>query len=251
MTGVFKTAAGAWQAMRAQWQTEADAKAVADTACRLIGIAAREAIRERGTFRLVLAGGSTPMDTYRRLAVSAQQWKHWSLYYGDERCVPTDHPERNSHNVMTTGLATRVGRHHPIPTELGARQAANEYRARVEKAQPFDMVLLGMGEDGHTASLFPGQDWPKESVFAVEHAPKPPPERVTLGVAALQNCRSMLILVTGMNKAEAVQKWREGADLPVARVSDVEHSRVLIERNCLALAGGQRAPGAVAIEWQE
>ena len=249
--GVSTTAAGGWQHMRGRWQTEADAAAVADTACRLIGIAAREAIRERGSFRLVLAGGSTPMDMYRRLAVSSQKWKRWSLYYGDERCVPTDHPERNSRNVAATGLAARAAKHHPIPTELGAEQAAAAYRARIAKAQPFDMVLLGMGEDGHTASLFPGRDWPQESVFAVKNSPKPPAERVTLGISALQNCRAMLVLVTGQNKADAVRRWRNGADLPVARVSDVDHSLVLIERKCLAFAGGQFAPDAGAIESAE
>ena len=150
--------------------------------------------------------------------------------------------------VTATGLAARVGRHYPIPTELGAEQAAAEYRARIDKAQPFDMVLLGMGEDGHTASLFPGHHWPQASVFAVTDSPKPPRERVTLSVAALQNCRSMLVLVTGTNKAGAVQKWRNGADLPVARVGDVEHSLVLIERKCLAFADGQTIPDAAAIE---
>ena len=66
--------------MTADWQIEADAAAVADAACRLIGIAARDAIAERGRFRLVLAGGATPMATYRRLASSDQNWKRWSLY---------------------------------------------------------------------------------------------------------------------------------------------------------------------------
>lgn len=233
---------------RAQWRTEADAATIADTACRLIGIAAREAIRERGRFRLVLSGGSTPLAMYRRLAVSDQKWKRWSLYYGDERCVPVDHPERNSHMVTATGLATRVGRHHPIPTEHGGKQAAAEYRARIKKAMPFDMVLLGMGEDGHAASLFPGREWPEETVFAVENAPKPPQERVSLGIAALQNCRSMLVLVTGLNKAAAVQKWRNGVDLPVARVSDVGHALILVERKCLEFADGQSVMGAQAIE---
>ena len=230
------------------WQTEADAACVADTACRLIGMAAREAIMERGRFRLVLAGGSTPESMYRRLAVSSQKWKRWALYYGDERCVPVDHPDRNSRMVTETGLATRVGRHYPIPAELGAEAAAAEYRKVVRKAQTFDMVLLGMGEDGHTASLFPGREWPDETVFAVENAPKPPPDRVTLSIPALQNCHSMLILVTGMNKADALQKWRGGADLPVARVSGVAHALILVERKCLEFADSQSASDAETIE---
>ena len=234
--------------MRAAWQTEADAASVADAACRLIGIAARAAIREHGEFRLVLAGGSTPLTMYQRLAVSDQEWGCWSLYYGDERCVPPDHPQRNSHQVAQTGLVARAGRHYPIPTELGAAQAADEYQSCIDLAQPFDMVLLGMGGDGHTASLFPARDWPAQDVFEVMDAPNPPPERVTLGIAALQNCRTMLVLVTGTGKAAALNRWRGGADLPIARVCDVAHARVLVERKCLTFADSQSDTGGQAIE---
>lgn len=223
----------------AAWQTEVDAAAVADAACRLIGIAARQAITERNRFRLVLAGGGTPLATYQRLAASDQAWKRWSLYYGDERCLPADDPQRNSQMVGATGLAERVGKHFPIPTELGAKAAATAYRERIKTAMPFDLVLLGMGEDGHTASLFPGHDWPDKTVFAVKNAPKAPHERVTLGVATLQNCRSMLVLVTGEHKTEAVRQWRSGVDLPVARVAGVDHALVLVERGCLELTNGQ------------
>jgi 6-phosphogluconolactonase len=105
-----------------------------------------------------------------------------------------------------------------------------------------------MGEDGHTASLFPARDWPQQDVFAVFDAPKPPPERVTLGVAALQNCRTMLVLVTGGGKVGAVARWRDGADLPIARVCDVAHARVLVERKCLTFADNQSDTGAQTIE---
>lgn len=231
-----------------EWRTEPDAAAVADTACRLIGIAARKAIAERGRFRLVLAGGSTPLSVYRRLAVSSQQWERWSLYYGDERCLPADHPERNSQLVIETGLAARVDGHHPIPAERGGKAAAAEYRARIKSAQPFDMVLLGMGEDGHTASLFPGQDWPDKSVFAVTNAPKPPPERVTLGIHALQNCHCMLVMVTGDSKAAAAQQWRKGADLPIKQVADGDHALVLVETKCLGIADSQAGMNPERIE---
>jgi len=234
--------------MSAEWQTEADAATLADTACRLIGMAARQAIGDHGRFRLVLAGGGTPQATYRRLAVSDQDWKRWSLYYGDERCVPADDPQRNSQMVAATGLTARVGKHYPIPTELGAKVAASRYRERIKGARPFDMVLLGMGEDGHTASLFPGRTWPDKPVFAVRDAPKPPPERVTLGIATLQDCVTMLVLVSGEDKADAVQQWRDGADLPVARASSVDHARVLVDRNCLAFAGDQRDTQTEAIQ---
>jgi 6-phosphogluconolactonase len=223
--------------MKTQWQTEPDAASVADAACRAIGLAARAAIGERGRFRLVLAGGSTPLETYRRLADSDQQWKRWTLYYGDERCPPADHPERNSVAVAGTGLVERAGKHYPIPTELGAKTAAAKYRARIASAMPFDLVLLGMGDDGHTASLFPGADWPDKTVFAVRDSPKPPAERVTLGPTALRACRALLVLVTGVDKAAAVGRWRAGEDLPVARVADGAPARVIVERACLEAAG--------------
>jgi 6-phosphogluconolactonase len=234
--------------MNAEWRIEADAASVADAACRLIGIAARSAITERGRFHLVLAGGSTPRATYERLAGSDQQWKRWSLYYGDERCLPVDDPERNSQMVIATGLAERVGKHYPIPAELGAKQAASQYRERLKTVPEFDMVLLGMGEDGHTASLFPGHEWPDKTAFAVKGAPKPPPNRVTLGVKALQNCRAMLVMVTGENKISAVQQWRGGEALPIARVSDIPQATILVERICVAPAGYESTQGIDALE---
>lgn len=218
--------------MPAQWRTEPDAAAVADAACRLIGMAASTAIAERGRFRLVLAGGSTPLATYRRLATSDQQWKKWTLYYGDERCLPADDPERNSVMVAETGLPALAGKHYPIPTEIGAKAAASKYRTRIASAMPFDMVVLGMGHDGHTASLFPDRKWPDKSVFAVSDSPKPPPERVTLGPDALRDCRAMLVLITGVDKADAVGRWRGGGDLPIARVADLDQAQVLIDRDC-------------------
>lgn len=228
--------------MGATWQTETDAAAVADAACRLIGIAARKAVADHGEFRLVLAGGSTPQATYERLASSDQTWKRWSLYYGDERCLPADDPERNSVMVEATGLAACAGYHYPIEAELGAKEAASRYRQLLKPVQSFDMVLLGMGEDGHTASLFPGHKWPDKTAFAVSDAPKPPPSRVTLGPKALQRCDAMLVLVTGESKIDAVRQWRNGVDLPIARLSDIDQALILIERKCLLLASDQAMP---------
>lgn len=233
-----------------RWQAEADAAAVADAACRLIGVAARAAIAERGRFSLVLAGGTTPIETYRRLAASDQKWKRWSLYYGDERCLAQGDPDLNSSLVLASGLAQRVGAHYPIETWRGAKAAAADYRDRIAGARPFDLVLLGMGEDGHTASLFPGSEWSDRPVFAVRDAPKAPRERVTLGVEALQDCRSMLVMVTGEAKRDAVRRWRAGADLPVARVAGGAQALVLVERSLVEFAGDQVASGGETIQLQ-
>ncbi len=231
-----------------RWQAEADAAAVADAACRLIGAAARAAIAERGRFDLVLAGGTTPLETYRRLALSDQKWKRWSLYYGDERCLPQGDPELNSSLVLASGLAERAGAHYPIETWHGAKAAAAAYRERIAAARPFDLVVLGMGEDGHTASLFPGDSWPDQSVFAVRDAPKAPRERVTLGIEALQDCRSMLVMVTGEAKRDAVRRWRAGEDLPVARAAAGDQALVLVERSLVEFAGDQSAADGETIK---
>ena len=191
----------------------ADADAVAQQACAEVAAAAQAAIRERGVFRLVMAGGSTPQRAYALLAQTPQDWDKWELYWGDERCLPVDDAERNSQ----MGLPTV--KRYPIPAELGAEAAAAAYAQTIADKVPFDLVMLGMGEDGHTASLFPGDEVGSEKglTVAVHNAPKPPPDRVSLTVAALQHCRQQLVLVTGAGKVEALAQWRNGVALPIAQ----------------------------------
>ncbi len=217
----------------AEWQLLSDSGTLALEASRRIARAARRAIAARGMFSLVLAGGTTPRRSYERLAGSEQEWAAWRLFYGDERCLPPGHPERNSRMVEATGLAEKAGAHHPIPAELGAEAAAEDYAGTIRDELPFDLVLLGMGEDGHTASLFPGREYPGGLVIPVHDAPKPPPDRVSLTPGALRACREMLVLVAGGSKREALARWRAGADLPVARVADLPQATVLVERRLL------------------
>jgi 6-phosphogluconolactonase len=188
----------------------ADAQAVAEQARALISAVAAQAIAERGVFRIVLAGGTTPQQAYALLAMTAQDWARWQVFWGDERCVPVADPQRNS-QWRWSGA-----QHFPIPAELGAQIAATQYAQTVAQYLPFDLVLLGMGEDGHTASLFPGADFAQGLSVAIYHAPKPPAERVSLTIEALQACRQQLVLVTGAGKAQAVAAWRAGAMLPIA-----------------------------------
>jgi 6-phosphogluconolactonase len=224
-----------------RWCVLADATAVAETARGEILAAARESIDRRGAFKLVLAGGSTPQAIYRALARETQDWARWRIYFGDERCLPPDDAERNSRMAAQAWLdhvAIPHGNLHPIPAERGPEAGARAYAEVVVPALPFDLVLLGLGEDGHTASLFPGhrhdeQEW----VHAVRGAPKPPPERVSLSLRALASTRRCLFLVTGEGKRAAVAAWREGAGLPAARVAAAAGAEVLIDE---AAAGGQR-----------
>ena len=136
------------------------AAAVADT----IAECSIQAIRQRGTFKIVLAGGTTPLTCYQLLAGRPLDFEHWQVFYGDERCLPEHDPQRNHQLVAGTGLSERVGRHFIIPAQLGPEKGAESYAHTVNTAVPFDLVLLGMGEDGHTASLFPALDWERKTI---------------------------------------------------------------------------------------
>ena len=184
---------------------------------------AAAAIAARGVFHLVLAGGSTPLALYRALADRHAGDARWQLWYGDERCLPLDHPERNSVMAETAWLvASRIplDNRRPIPAERGAREAAAWYAEQLKGVGDFDVVLLGMGEDGHTASLFPDHDWgvapDSLDVLAVHDAPKPPPERVSLSAARLSRSRRVWFVVTGPGKRSAIARWKNGEALPVS-----------------------------------
>ncbi len=216
-----------------RWCAHDGAAEVALEASRRISAAASDAVSGRGYFSLVLAGGSTPLAAYRLLAQSDLDCSGWRLYFGDERCLPKDDAERNSVMVAQTGLSDKVGKVFVMHTERGVERAAEDYRRVVDDAVPFDMVLLGMGEDGHTASLFPGHAEKSESVFPVHDSPKLPAERVSLSTSALQNCRSMLAMIVGGSKRQSLRAWRAGANLPIARVCACEQCLVLYERDLL------------------
>lgn len=217
-----------------RWHHFPDAAAVAAETVRRVLAAARHAIDARGAFHVVLAGGSTPEQAYRQLAASSSDWSRWHIYLGDERCLPPDDAERNSRMIERAWLARSQvpsGQIHWIPAEKGAEQGAGEYQALIEPVLPFDLVLLGMGEDGHTASLFPGHHHdPARLVVPVSAAPKPPPQRISLNISALRQSREMLLLITGAGKSEAVHRWRKGEELPVASLQCEAGIDVLIDQ---------------------
>lgn len=220
-----------------KWYPLDTPEAVAQEAYQRILTAAHQALAERSRFRIVLAGGHTPEQTYRLLRYATIPWSRWYVYYGDERCVPANAPERNSvmaADVWLDHVAIPSEHIFPIPAHLGAAKAAAEYARVINAALPFDMVLLGLGEDGHTASLFPGQEHPaSEWVHAVYAAPKSPPQRVSLSVMALSHTRQLLFLVTGANKRAAVKAWQRGEPLPAAQIRPQTGVEILLDRAVL------------------
>lgn len=197
-----------------------------EVAQRIAGLA-EQAIAARGVFHVALAGGETPRRCYRKLRDLAIDWPHVHLYFGDERCLPGGDTSRNDSMVRETLLkhvAIPSAHVHVIAAELGAREAAARYASLLGMVAPLDLILLGMGEDGHTASLFP--DNPAidsaAAVVPVFNAPKPPAERVTLGMNTLNAARQKIFLVAGTGKRAALEQILLGNSLPAARVAAAE-----------------------------
>lgn len=189
---------------------------------------------------MVLAGGTTPLAIYARLAAMPDlDWSRWHLFCGDERGVAANDSARNSltiEHILLAQQPSAAAHWYPIRAEIGIEMAATEYAALIQPRLPFDLVLLGMGEDGHTASLFPNQPISSGLVIPVYQAPKPPPARVSLTPPALAATHNLLIIITGANKAEALARWQQGADLPIARVAALHQQSIVLCDHAAAVA---------------
>lgn len=237
MSGIEQTCGNAHGA---RWHAMTDVAALRQEACRRILGASGTAIAARGHFVLVLAGGNTPMPIYTALRDAETDWSCWDVWFGDERCLPAGDPERNSTMATQAWLAhvpMPIERIHVIAAELGASGAAVQYSDALRGVGAFDLVLLGLGEDGHTASLFPDHDWGSgvdaPDALAVLDAPKPPPQRVSLSAARLSHARSALFLVAGAGKHEAVRRWRQGDAIPARAIRPRTGVDVLVTADLL------------------
>jgi len=200
---------------------------------------AGQAIKARGAFHVALSGGSTPRALFRQLALlghaDAVEWDRVHVYFGDERLVPADHADSNFRMASET-LLSRVplpaANIHRVPTESGdARECATRYADVLRRCLPttqeaiemprFDLVLLGIGPDGHTASLFPSTPILKERAVAVAaiYVEKLASWRVSLTFPVLNRARHIMVLVAGADKAPIVQRVfsaaNQGALLPI------------------------------------
>ena len=232
------------------------AAVAAATADRFVEVA-RNAIEERGVFRVALSGGGTPKQVYPLLLESerhdAVDWTRVEFFWGDERSVPPDHPESNfgvAYGMLISHLpAARGDRIHRMPAEapdIGAAALSYEselrlsFDARGDEPPAFDLIWLGMGPDGHTASLFPGTDALDESERWVvgNWVPQQDTWRMTLTFPVLAAARAVLFVVTGADKADPIARIRAGGSgLPAERV-DGDQVEWLIDA---AAAGGQTA----------
>lgn len=219
-----------------RWHAVFDERVLQQAAFETILGCAAQAIHERGQFHLVLAGGNTPRGIYHGLCAAQTDWSAWHIYFGDERCLPPLDAARNSRmaaEVWLDFVAIPQSQLHAIPGELGAMCAARTYAETLQAVGDFDLVLLGLGEDGHTASLFPDHEWGtapgSPDTLAVFDAPKPPPQRVSLSAVRLSRARQVLFLVSGEAKHKAVSAWLAGKDIPARAIMPAAGVDVLVE----------------------
>ncbi len=203
-----------------------DPEAVAQAAADYLFHQIKNCVAEKRQCHVVLPGGGTPARCLELLAEKPLPWEQIHWYPGDERCYPTGHAERNDTMITDTLFSQfeqAIENFHPIPAELGPEPGAERYAALIDSGDVgggLDIVVLGMGEDGHTASLFPGNAALDDlrSVVPVYDAPKPPAERVSIGLTTLKNAAECIVITTGDNKRDALARVRAGAALPVNRV---------------------------------
>jgi 6-phosphogluconolactonase len=191
---------------------------------------AREAIAERGAFYVALAGGSTPRQLYARLAAApfrdAVDWPRVQVFFGDERCVPRDHADSNyrmAHEALLSRVPIAAAQVHPLfDPALTPSQNAENYTAQLLAKLPlaadgvpvFDLVLLGMGDDGHTASLFPATSILQESerMVAAVYVDRLQAWRVSLTLPLINHARHVAIAVAGAGKAAMLKAVLTGSE---------------------------------------
>lgn len=220
---------------------EAAAEAAADRIAAAIG----KALVARGVAHVALAGGTTPRRTYELLGPRLADPDHIEWWFGDERCVPSDDPRSNYRLVADSLLVTAAippDRVHRLRGEDPPLLAATAYEEELKRLVPsdgrgvpvLDVALLGLGEDGHTASLFPGDPALQvtDALAVPVVAVKPPPNRITLTLPVLRAVRTVLILATGAGKRDAVTRVLAGPDpmTPASLLADADVTLIVDQK---------------------
>jgi len=211
-------------------------------AARLVAERLAGQARDGGT--LVLTGGSTPRHAYEIAAELEPDWSRAELWWGDERCVPPD-DQRSNYGMAKAALLDRLERQpaavHRMQGELGRDDGAREYRHELDGVGDFDLVLLGLGPDGHVASLFPNfptLDVKNREVLSTEAGHEPFVDRISMTLPRLGATRELLFLVSGEDKADAVSRAFAGKPsraTPGSLVRSAEGTtRVVLDRAAAA-----------------
>ncbi|PCI06950.1 MAG: 6-phosphogluconolactonase [Gammaproteobacteria bacterium] len=201
-----------------------DAETLARSVIEGIKNTCEEAVKERGVFHFALAGGTTPKRCYELLAAENLPWHKCFIYFGDERCLAVGDAERNdtmARNVWLNQVSIPGDQIYSMPAELGPNEGAEQYLALLEQAPQLDLILLGLGEDGHTASLFPNNLALQNERAAVPvfDSPKPPSERISMSKHYINTAREKWFIVTGSGKRDAMAKMMNGEPLPATLIT--------------------------------
>lgn len=215
-----------------------------------------DAQAERGTAGVVLTGGRIAKRVLGALKdlpeAAAIDWAHVDLWWGDERFLPAGDPERNetqARAALLDAIPLDPARVHPMPASDGpdgddAEAAAARYAAELRSGDaalpPFDVLMLGVGEDGHVASLFPGHSVLSEtgSTAAVHDSPKPPPTRITLTLPAIQSADEVWLIAAGPDKTDSVGRALDGDELlPAAHATGSSKTYWLLDKAAAAKVG--------------
>ena len=218
--------------------------------------AAHAALAARGIFTIALCGGSVAMNFFPRLARAPLDWSRTDFFWVDERAVPPTDPESNYSAAASLWLEpasvphARLHRMRAEDPDLQRAAAIYEQELTGIAGTPpqLDLVLLGVGPDGHIASLFPGRPMsqrPNHFVEVVDHAPQPPPRRLTLTLPVLAGARHVAVIALGASKAGAIRAALERrADGPLERlILSAEHLRLLLDAAAAGLLPKHHRPG--------
>ncbi len=235
-------------ALEGQIEVFADLHELSRVAAEKISALIDQSLRHGGPFAIALSGGRTPMELYGILSSRYRDripWDRVHLFWGDERYVPSEDSQSNYKTVQDSLLAKvpiPPSNVHPIPTDMSTPEsAADSYEASLReyfgRASPsFDLTLLGLGSDGHTASLFPGSPALSERTRWVMpvRSPVPPPVRITLTLDAINSSKRIFFLVSGEGKGKIIRsivRDPEGCSLPGALVKGELQTVWLLDRD--------------------
>ena len=209
--------------LRDNWKIFKDSNTLSECLAADIIYIANESIEKSGQFNIVLAGGKSFIDSYKILRDAKSNWIKWHIYICDERCLPINDRDRNDSKInevwLNNGKIPKKNINF-ICAELGIEEAVKHYETVLKNNVIFDLVLLGMGEDGHTASLFPNHTYNQNDNVVIEYnSPKFPKERISLSYARLNKSKYVYKLISGPSKSQALNLWINGETLPINQIS--------------------------------
>jgi 6-phosphogluconolactonase len=200
----------------------------------LIKQSAESAIKAKGKFHFVLTGGETPKQIYKKLKDLETDWSAWEFYISDERIGHLSENQINQsmvRNEFLNHVSVLESQIHFIENNNDIQLALISYSLIISKCTVFDLTLLGIGEDGHVASLFPGHDLglkpESPDVLPVYNSPKLPAQRISLSINRLNRSQKIFIIASGVQKNKIVADYCEGIDIPALHIKALEETILL------------------------